>query len=562
MTEKSNSSNTRVNFQIDPEALGLLVTGIGGVSIEQKSPASQLLRLIMDNIPQAVFWKNLDSVYVWCNKNFAFDAGVGGPENIVGKTDFDLVWTREQAESYVEIDQRIMKNDRAEYQFIESQLQADGKLAWLVTNKVPLHDTNGNVVGILGTYEDITERKQAEEALQHAHDELEIRVRERTAAEREQRTLAEALRQTAALLNSTLKLDEVLNRILSEIERVVPHDSANIILIENDQANMVRFRGRTEQSSSPEPLLTPTMSIHDMSGGLKIMRQSMEPLIIKNTASSKIWVKSPGTAWVGSYLGAPILIENEVIGFINLNSAVPEFFNEIQAERLKVFADQAALAIKNARLYERAQELAALEERQRLARDLHDAVSQTLWTASMITDVLPSLWIQDQNEAHDSLKKLQKLVRGALAEMRILLLELRPAALVRTSMEDLMVQLSQAVMSRKNLDVRVHVEGDISLSSKVQVGIFRLAQESLNNIVKHAHATQVDLDLKMNNDSLVLSISDNGRGFDLGQKEAAGLGLEIMRERADSIGAELRIISEVGEGTHVYIVWPAKPQKD
>ena len=519
-------------------------------------PAAQLLQLVLDNIPQAVFWKNRDCVYVWCNRNFAFDAGVGTPDNIVGKTDYDLPWTREQAESYRYIDRRVMDTNTPEYQIYERQNQADGKQAWLVTNKMPLHDPDGNVVGVLGTFEDITERKEAEEALQRAHDDLEERVKERTSAEREQRTLAEALRETASLLNSTLKLDEVLDRILSAIERVVPHDMASIFLIENNIVQNVRYRNRIDPTSNMVSTIDQKM-ISDLSGGLIIMFQTKKPLIIKNTRSSNVWVSSANTKWVRSYLGVPILVENEVIGFINLNSGRPNFFNEIQAERLKIFADQAALAIKNARLYQRAQELAAMEERQRLARELHDAVSQTLWTASLLTDILPGLWLQDHIEAEVSLKKLQMLVRGALAEMRMLLLELRPATLVNTSMEDLMMQLAQSVMSRKKLDVQVKVEGDISLNSKVQVGIFRLAQEALNNIVKHAHATHVNLNIKMKNDSLVLKISDNGRGFNLDQNITEGLGLGIMRERAEEIGAELKIHSEVGEGTVVNIIWPA-----
>jgi PAS domain S-box-containing protein len=124
-----------------------------------------MLRLVMNNIPQRIFWKDIRSVYLGCNANFAQAAGVGSPENIAGKTDFDLAWTRSEAESFRRDDREVMDNNRPKYHIIEPQLQADGRQSWLDTNKVPLHDAGGNVIGILGTYEDITERLKLEERL-------------------------------------------------------------------------------------------------------------------------------------------------------------------------------------------------------------------------------------------------------------------------------------------------------------------------------------------------------------------------------------------------------------
>jgi PAS domain S-box-containing protein len=125
----------------------------------------EMLRLVMDNIPQRIFWKDLRSVYLGCNANFARAAGVVIPENITGKTDFDLAWTRPEAEAFRHDDREVMDNDQPKYHIIEPQLQADGRQSWLDTTKVPLHDAGGNVIGILGTYEDITERLKLEERL-------------------------------------------------------------------------------------------------------------------------------------------------------------------------------------------------------------------------------------------------------------------------------------------------------------------------------------------------------------------------------------------------------------
>ena len=226
---------------IDLAALDLWLKD--GVSNSEKDfPIAQLLQLILDNIPQEIFWKDRDSVYVWCNRKFAIAAGVGTPDKIVGKTDYDLAWTKEQADWFRLVDQRVMNNNMPEYHIFEPQTQANGRNAWLVTNKMPLQDKDGNVVGILGTAEDDSKRKEAEYTLQKALDELESRVKERTAAEREQRNLAEELRETSSILSSTLNLDEVLDRILVAIGRVVPHETTNIILVNGAEAHVVRSR--------------------------------------------------------------------------------------------------------------------------------------------------------------------------------------------------------------------------------------------------------------------------------------------------------------------------------
>jgi PAS domain S-box-containing protein len=142
--------------------------------VEEKiQGTSNMLQLIMNNIPQGIFWKDRDSRYIGCNKVFAKAAGMESPENIVGKNDYDLPWLPEQTKLFREYDRRIMENDTPEYHIVELQLEADGELAWIETNKIPLHDAKGNVIGVLGTYENITKRKQMEEQTRQRVEELE-----------------------------------------------------------------------------------------------------------------------------------------------------------------------------------------------------------------------------------------------------------------------------------------------------------------------------------------------------------------------------------------------------
>jgi len=145
---------------------------------EELQESQQLLQLVMDNIPQSIFWKDRNSVYLGCNRNFARGAGLDHPEQILGRDDYDLPWSREEADGYRACDARVMEGDRPELHIVETQLRADGRRCWIDTNKIPLHDRAGNVVGILGTYEDITDRKRAEDRLKASLNEKELLLKE------------------------------------------------------------------------------------------------------------------------------------------------------------------------------------------------------------------------------------------------------------------------------------------------------------------------------------------------------------------------------------------------
>ncbi len=222
-------------------------------------------------------------------------------------------------------------------------------------------------------------------------------------------------------------------------------------------------------------------------------------------------------------------------------------------------ANQTAVTLVNAELYEHAQSLAALQERQRLAQNLHDAVNQSLFSAGLIAEVLPRLWEREPEEARNALEDLRRLTRGAMAEMRALLAELRPSTLTDTELGDLLRLLANAFTGRTNVPTNVMVNGEGSLPADTQVALYRICQEAFNNIAKHAKASRVNIDIRHTPGELVVSICDNGCGYDSTKLTPSGhYGLIMMQERAESVGATLTITSQPGKGTEINIHWKEK----
>jgi PAS domain S-box-containing protein len=200
-------------------------------------------------------------------------------------------------------------------------------------------------------------------------------------------------------------------------------------------------------------------------------------------------------------------------------------------------------------------EKTAVEERTRLARDLHDAVSQTLFSTSLIAEVLPKVWERNKEEGLKKLEEVRQLTRGALAEMRTLLFELRPAALADADLNDLLRQLAESVIGRARVPVALEVDGTCEVPPDVKIGLYRIAQEALNNIAKHSGASRAQVSLHYQPHHINLQIIDNGHGFDMSQAAPGSFGLNNMKERASQIGASLKIDSKIDQGTEITVDW-------
>ena len=253
------------------------------------------------------------------------------------------------------------------------------------------------------------------------------------------------------------------------------------------------------------------------------------------------------------------LAEQEADSLRTLQQHVEERTRELEQANLRLQAEMEQRKRIQGELADRAADEAVMAERTRLARDLHDAVTQTLFSASLTAEVLPELWDMDVEEAKKSTEELRQLTRGALAEMRTLLLELRPSSLTQTRLSDLIKQLCEAFIGRSRLPIQLTIEGERDLPPEVQIACYRIAQESLNNVFKYARASRVNVSLFLLPHGLHFNICDNGIGFDMSTIRPTSLGMRIMRERSQAICADLQISSTPGSGTCVELIWNENP---
>ncbi len=486
--------------------------------------SQQMLQILMDSMTNAVFWKDLDSRYLGCNKVFARFAGVE-PVLLVGMSDRDMPWADSEefsADWFIDWDRSVIEAGEPRFGILEQLRRADGENRWLETNKVPLRDLDGKVIGILGTFEDVTDRHQAQVDLQLTLDDLDERVQLRTtelmraneslrrevedrvrleAEERQQRAYAEALRDTAAAMSITPDLDEVTEQVLIGVERLVSNDLAAIVLM-NDDAGLEMSRCHSVSAYEPDVIVKGGPDLDTLSI-LESLQKDHQTVILDSPE------RSIGPAH--SVLGARIRVGGQLVGFLFVESATPGFFNERHADRLGAVAAQAGAAISNSRLASRVSELAAAEERQRLSRELHDAVNQTLWTASLTAESLLRD-VEPGSELSHRVDRLRQLTRGALAEMRTLLLEMRPSELAKIGLDELIEYLLAALDCRRRLDVTTELEV-VSFEPADHLAVYRIAQQALANVAQHAEATTLDVRL-MAGPPAELVITDNGSGFD------------------------------------------------
>jgi len=397
-------------------------------------------------------------------------------------------------------------------------------------------------------------------AVEARNRQLEAQVSERTSEIERRRVVAEGLRQILVILNSDRPLQESLDYIVART--AVLTDAGGTVALWREE-------------DAPRPLIALSPGLVDVVGG-EGFPESVGSWFMHVVASGQPWVAPALTgddvnldgapAWLracGALLAIPLSVGEETRGALVVLYAQKKIFSDEDLDLVSTLADQATLAIANAQLRDRAEQTAVETERSRLARDLHDAVTQTLFSASLIAEALPAIWESDQADGRQLLGEMRRLIRSGLAEMRTLLVELRPAALVEANLGALLRQLAEATAGRKH--VSIQVDDKCVVPTDVHVAFYRIAQEALNNAIKHAHASQIKVNLRRvspasetgaeSQAGVELIVSDDGRGFDPACVPPDCLGLNIMRERAQAVVARFNVQSQPGAGTRVSATW-------
>jgi len=284
---------------------------------------------------------------------------------------------------------------------------------------------------------------------------------------------------------------------------------------------------------------------------------SGKPAWVMNVVDDKNFMRTLVAKQDGlrSGIAIPIRAEGRVIGALTFFSRRLRPPDRELLQVLDTTGSQIGLFIERKRAeqtrWEQARILVALEERQRLARDLHDSVTQTLFSASVVAQMLPIMWTRNPDQIKPGLDELHQLTRDALSEMRSLLGDLRLAELTSGDLPQLLQKLGERLAQRTKAEMTFDIQLATVLSSELQMVLYRIAQEALNNIAKYAAATQVFIQLHADENQVHLQIEDNGRGFDMTNIPEGHYGIDIMRERAETVGARLHISSTPGKGTRL-----------
>jgi len=403
----------------------------------------------------------------------------------------------------------------------------------------------------LSVVRDVSERINTERLL---HQRVELHTREQSTLLEISQTLASALELKPGL-------------ILDQLRVLIEYTHAELFVLDGTAMVALAVRGsqRLEETvpfrirlTGPETLLR-LFNEHQPDRIADVWSADPSAQFLRSILDDQADLLLKG---VRAWMWVPVAVKNRVIGSVGVAHVERDYFTAHHADLALTVANQAAITLINAELYEHAQALAALQERQRLAQNLHDAVNQSLFSAGLIADVLPRLWDRDQDEARRSLDDLRRLTRAAQAEMRALLAELRPSALTDTDLGDLLHLLGNALSGRINIPVEVTVAKEVILPAEVQVAFYRICQEALNNVAKHAKASRVDIDLQHDGSAIQLRIRDDGRGFDTEQTTSGHYGLSMMRERAEAAEALLTVTSQPGRGTELIMRWTKDPLKE
>lgn len=362
---------------------------------------------------------------------------------------------------------------------------------------------------------------------------------------------------------STLELEPLLNLILDQIEAILPYSGAAIFTLDDDQLSVVAYH--VPELSTPAHLMVIPVSKLDIYLPVILEKRVMilddvlgkSPLALACRAAG-IEINQTHFLHARSWLGIPLVIRDRVMGLLSLTHGAPGFYSKNHARLAQTITNQVAMAIENARLFEQAQNLATLEERNRIARELHDSVTQLLYGISLYcTATTRTLSGGNYKQVEENLAEIKDNALQALREMRLLILELSPPLLQKEGLVAALKSSLEIIESRTALETEILSDAELRLPRAVEPGLYRIAMEALNNLVRYANAKKVVVQLQIRGNWIFLDIKDNGVGFDpLTARNRGGMGIVSMEQRAKQLGGQLVIESNPGEGTCIHAEVP------
>lgn len=400
--------------------------------------------------------------------------------------------------------------------------------------------------------------RRSREEIERWNRELEALVAERTAALRSANRQLKALARVSQSINAALALPEVLEAIAEASRSVLGAGRCAVYLLdpETDELRCVLAQGL-----SAAYIRAVSQVYRQIPGGEVIATR--RPLVIRDAANDPRLAAIHESVRHEGYRSVallPLVHGDETLGMLAFYHETERDYSPEELELAQTFANHAAIAIKNARLFDRSREVAALEERNRLAREIHDTLAQGLTGIVVQLEAAERLALKQPQRAAACLERAKQLARQSLEEARRSLWNLRPTPLEGHSLQEALRQAVAHFGEQDGLEARFVVRGrERRLPANDELHLYRIAQEALTNVRKHARARRVTVELIFDEDALRLSIADDGIGGVELNGEArrnAGLGLAGMRERAKLLGGELRIESPPGAGTRITVLVP------
>ncbi|UCC52981.1 MAG: GAF domain-containing sensor histidine kinase [Anaerolineaceae bacterium] len=352
--------------------------------------------------------------------------------------------------------------------------------------------------------------------------------------------------------SSILDIDKVLAHVVRLIQQTFGYYHVAIGLIEGDE--VVYRMGAGPLWDDPAFDFMPARLKVGQEGVSGWVAGTGQPMLVPDVSREPRYVLMHGSR-CRSELIVPVIAKGRVIGVLDIQSDHLNDFDDTDLAVIQALGNQAAIAIENARLYEQAQQLAVMEERARLARDLHDAVTQSIYSLTLLAAAgLRMIDNGDSQQIRDNQIRIDDIAQQALQEMRLLVFELRPSELKELGLIGALERRLEVVERRAGIEARLQADESMSLPYDLEEELYRIAQEALNNALKHARASAVFVRIQLQDRTVNMTIHDDGRGFEpLAIGDKGGLGLQNMQERADKINADITVSAAPGAGTIVSV---------